>query len=103
MELHNHGSRNEKLTRKQVHLDLTSLPAAIVDDTIHPDGRSFRCSRRVDVNRWLDVLFTVAKLGMPDFMGYQKRLVECGSCCFMEDGRDVRVKECSTAIKHGGT
>jgi hypothetical protein len=49
VQVDRHRPWEEKLPREEVHLDLPPLPPAVVHDAVHPDGRSFRGARRVDV------------------------------------------------------
>jgi hypothetical protein len=76
VQVDRHMPWEEKLPREEVHLDLPPLTPAVVDDAVHPDRRCFRGAGRVDVGRWLGLLFAIAQFRVPDFVRNQERLVE---------------------------
>jgi len=103
MLIDNYMPRKKKFPRKEVHLDLSSLAPAVVDDAVHPDRCCFRRAGRVDVRCRLSLFFAVTQLCVPDFVRNQERLFEGRPSFFMDDERDVRVKVGSPSIEERAT
>lgn len=68
-------ARKPQFAREQIHLDISELPAAVVDDPIHSDRR--RRDRAVECDRrWLLVIRIVAEFDMTNRVRYEKGLLK---------------------------
>ncbi|VBL42646.1 Uncharacterised protein [Burkholderia pseudomallei] len=57
MQFIDHGTRQQELACKEVHLNFTPLSVAVVDHPIKTDRRGLGCARRIDFEHTLAVLF----------------------------------------------
>lgn len=99
MLIDNHMPWEQELPREKVHLDLPSLPSAVVDNAVHPNGRRLRGAGWVYVGWGLSLFLAIPQLCVPDFVRYQKRLVKSRPLRLMKDEGNVRIKVGSTAIE----
>ncbi len=94
-------SRKQKLPRKEVHLDLPPLLAAIINDAVEADWRCFGRSRGINLacGRWIAA---VAEFGVANFMGNQKCPFERRAGVLVEDEAVPRNVYSAPAIEDGG-
>jgi hypothetical protein len=71
-----HMPWKKEFSREEVHLDLTPLTTAVVNNAVHPDRRDLRGACLVNVDSWLCIFFAITQLCMSDFVCHQERLVE---------------------------
>ena len=76
---------------KEVHLDFSPLPAAIVDNAINTDGRGLGRPHRIGGRRYVGILKAV-KFHMPEFVCDQKGMNELIASVLMQNEEDVRIK-----------
>jgi hypothetical protein len=76
MQVNDPRPRKQKFPGEKVHLDFSTLSAAVVDDPVHPDRSSFRGAGWVYLRGWLGRLFSIAQFGVPDFVCDQEGLIE---------------------------
>lgn len=95
------GSRKQELAREEVHLDLPPLLAAVVDNSVKADRRSFGRTREIDLLRRRRVA-VVAEFGVADLMGDEEGPFEWCAGIFVENEAVARDKHRATAVEHGG-
>jgi hypothetical protein len=101
MKASRHGSRKQKFPREEVHLDLSPLLAAVIDDPVKANRRSFGRTRGVDLARWRRVRVVVTQVGMTDFMRDKKRTFEGRARIFVKDEIVARNKHRAASVKDG--
>lgn len=94
-------ARQQQFAREQIHLDLASLPSAIIDDSVDAGGRGFGGARHVGAERG-GRNARIAELMMADLMGDEKSLLEERADIFMDDEIVDCDQGCSAAIELGG-
>jgi hypothetical protein len=85
---------------EEIHLDLSALSSAVIDDTVLADRSGFGGSRRIDVVR--DVFDgAVAERSMSEFMTDEERLVELASSVLVPDSLAKRIELRATTGEDG--
>ena len=101
MQLAHDASRQQKLSREEVHLDFATLPAAVPDDPIHTDRRGFRGARGIDLERRLGS-WIVPELDVTYLVRDQECLVEGGSDIFVKNESLARNERGARLVEQRG-
>ena len=92
------ASRQEKLTCKEVHLNLFPFTVTVVDNAIDADRRRFDGSHGIGIGRRCELVLAT-ELNMSDFVRNEKCVGEVIANVFMQNEQRLRIVDCPATVE----
>lgn len=98
VQLLRHRPWQDEFPSKEVHLDFSTFPTAVVDNAVNTDGRRLGRPHRIGRRRYIGLL-TAIELHMPQFVSDQKRMNELIAGVLMQNQESVWIKGRATTME----